>query len=838
MEEDIKALRCAMNADEICSVFARIEDNLQDRVLCARYIEQGLVQILRDFTASNDMDVCLGSLNLITRLVMPNEVVKQKLLKPMGYLQQLTKLCSPFEECDSEDKRLHQQLHNRAICLIKILVLNSDCMLEVASIDLFGHVIKLCGISFEDSVHANCCHGNAGYPPKATSYFHNLVHGRKLIGKVRELLPEPSNKVIKESKCEAEVFEKHAKICALSVDLYDTATDQDIVIREELIKEKMAWPQFLSPESEAKIFEEKKIKEDHVWADIAVTSVIDGGHFWAHVGGEIVDEKLRAIKLTLQNEVQTKFTTAPEVGDLVCCKTMVGGHRDIYRARVLQVLTTDVDIIIIMLELFAVDYGFKNVASLDCITRMTHLGRKEPFQARLCCLDGVQPPSSNVGLLVNATAALKNLAYVSNASRLQILAKNGVDVLLKLIAVPEKAIRRQAIGAILNLSISFKTRARIGFLGGIKILLVLIANDFKQDTELLDLAVGALRNLVLDSPINRGRCADSDGLLILIKAYFTSTNDNLKQQCLGALKNLVGNSWYLFAGDGTDLRSVLDENRTNPLSLSSVLAPKRLASVKRRNKQLRPGEVEPQPIEKALPSHVIKASPNHDAESSQSQDECTDGDTDGEERLLCPSPTSPYENHNESCEEVESFYVRGQAMPFIEDETHEFRYCKQAAGLSSGFIARAACAFLNAGRGGTVYLGVKKTGLVYGVEVSRKQRDRLRCGVDEIMGEFQPAVRYDKYQVNFVPVAEEGSGHEIRRSIEIIPDVFVIEVAFSVCSGRVYTTNKRRCYFRCGNVNSEYSIQDVRKWVIREQETFYNDQIDILRRELSALQQR
>lgn len=74
-------------------------------------------------------------------------------------------------------------------------------------------------------------------------------------------------------------------------------------------------------------------------------------------------------------------------------------------------------------------------------------------------------------------------------------------------------------------------------------LLALIANDFKHDTEMLDLAVGALRNLMLDSAINRGRSADEDGLLILTNVYFTSANNNLKQQCLGALKNLVGNSW-------------------------------------------------------------------------------------------------------------------------------------------------------------------------------------------------------------------------------------------------------------------------------------------------------
>jgi hypothetical protein len=43
-------------------------------------------------------------------------------------------------------------------------------------------------------------------------------------------------------------------------------------------------------------------KEEHIWADITVTSVIDGGHFWAQVGGETVDEKLRNISLTLLKE--------------------------------------------------------------------------------------------------------------------------------------------------------------------------------------------------------------------------------------------------------------------------------------------------------------------------------------------------------------------------------------------------------------------------------------------------------------------------------------------------------------------------------------------------------
>ena len=67
------------------------------------------------------------------------------------------------------------------------------------------------------------------------------------------------------------------------------------------------------------------------------------------------------------------------MGELVCCKTMVGGHEDVYRGKVLQVLPTQDEI---MLELFAVDYGFKNVVSLNCVTQITPLGRREPFQVK------------------------------------------------------------------------------------------------------------------------------------------------------------------------------------------------------------------------------------------------------------------------------------------------------------------------------------------------------------------------------------------------------------------------------------------------------------------------
>ena len=74
---------------------------------------------------------------------------------------------------------------------------------------------------------------------------------------------------------------------------------------------------------------------------------------------------------------QVKYKTAAEIGELVCCKAIVGGHEDIYRGKVLQVFPTQDEV---MLELFAVDYGINTVVSLDCVSRITPRGRQEPFQ--------------------------------------------------------------------------------------------------------------------------------------------------------------------------------------------------------------------------------------------------------------------------------------------------------------------------------------------------------------------------------------------------------------------------------------------------------------------------
>ena len=79
-------------------------------------------------------------------------------------------------------------------------------MPEVASLDVVHHMIELCGIFFDDSQHTSCCLGVSQYSPKATSYLSDLSHGKCLIGKIQELSPEASKKIIKDSKVRGSFF--------------------------------------------------------------------------------------------------------------------------------------------------------------------------------------------------------------------------------------------------------------------------------------------------------------------------------------------------------------------------------------------------------------------------------------------------------------------------------------------------------------------------------------------------------------------------------------------------------------------------------------------------------
>lgn len=66
-------------------------------------------------------------------------------------------------------------------------------------------------------------------------------------------------------------------------------------------------------------------------------------------------------------------------------------------------------------------------------------------------------------------------------------------------------------------------------------------------------------------------------------------------------------------------------------------------------------------------------------------------------------------------------------------------------------LARHVGSFLN-GDGGILCFGVRKTGVIYGDEISRKEEDNLKLIIDEIFKKMTPHVSTDTYRVTFTPV--------------------------------------------------------------------------------------
>ena len=66
-------------------------------------------------------------------------------------------------------------------------------------------------------------------------------------------------------------------------------------------------------------------------------------------------------------------------------------------------------------------------------------------------------------------------------------------------------------------------------------------------------------------------------------------------------------------------------------------------------------------------------------------------------------------------------------------------------------LSRYIGSFLN-GEGGILCFGVRKTGVIYGETITRREEDNLRLVIDEIFKKMHPHVPTDKYRVTFTPV--------------------------------------------------------------------------------------
>ncbi|KAL3858995.1 hypothetical protein ACJMK2_009238 [Sinanodonta woodiana] len=120
---------------------------------------------------------------------------------------------------------------------------------------------------------------------------------------------------------------------------------------------------------------------------------------------------------------------------------------------------------------------------------------------------------------------------------------------------------------------------------------------------------------------------------------------------------------------------------------------------------------------------------------------------------------------------VKCYYVWGASVPFEEDSCHEFKghrnisveelppwtHESKTEKASRRAVSRTLNAFLNTGKGGTVYLGIVDSGIVHGLKLSQYQKDHIVGSLDDLFSRYKPAVKSHRYQVRFVPVVKNNS---------------------------------------------------------------------------------
>lgn len=848
--------------DTIEALKAIIDESLKRPEKKQEFVDEGSIQLIIGLCDVKNIDWSLGTYCAAALRILAhgNGKVKAKIVG-QGGIPPLLRLCDPELVSDdagadiTEDSHWRFLAHEQAAAVLRLISYqNPSCRAELITAGAIKYLVGLCDVFNPDGCHSNCCKSICEQSIAASRLLYDLTYKKKLVGKVKEMtVEEIRDKAVKliRNGLVSGLIEVNRM---LSIDLYDTTMDyQDVRISDELIKSQLMWPNMSLDQTDSSEEKEKYVNpkdREFRWADVYATEVIDACHFWAHVGGKPVIEKMEAINRELLSQEQIPLNSIPEPGTFVSVCEMIGGHRDTYRAQVLSLAqSTDGSL---TAKVFAIDNGFTKEVSGACLCVLPEHLLGVAAQATLCCLSGIQDPPKSAEILEHAAGALRNLTEESNSYRLYVAARQGLEFLLKLCTIPNRGICKEAVGALLNLAINTKVRVRIGFLGGIQVLLD-VCQRFSQDEEIILLAIGGIQNLVQDSYVNRCRLADSHGLIILSQVYYNSESDPVKTRCLHAIKNLLGNSitnlenGVLQVNRQTntnftyDTRSIVDEERKFSLAVSDDGPPcENRHRPRRRRRRLRRGEVEPKPTPVALSPENLKRSSTGESEGFSDYDnsgsyEDTDGDTDGE-RLVTNKQVQlkgPGCNDDKDVDK-ERYYIQGYHVPFSEDDLHDFRPQANINNVSTRQVARSLCAFLNSDKCGTVYLGIRKDGVIAGLKIDRKQRDQLRLGVDECMDRFNPSVKHHCYQVDFVPVVR-NQGSDRPSSRKQVEDRFVVEIRIVSCTGQIYTTNHGKCYFRQKGRNEELTTQEVRERTIKEQENLYNSEMHRLRMELEDM---
>lgn len=154
-------------------------------------------------------------------------------------------------------------------------------------------------------------------------------------------------------------------------------------------------------------------------------------------------------------------------------------------------------------------------------------------------------------------------------------------------------------------------------------------------------------------------------------------------------------------------------------------------------------------------------------------------------------------------------------VPFTADNCHDIRPPLNIKQASVRTLAKVMCSFLNTWRPCTIYYGITRECYVRGIRLSHDERDALRRGVDFMVGNLRPHLTSSSYGVDFVPVVI-SAGDFLDSA-----NRYVIEIRVLGVHKTVYTTTEGECYLRQGSSTYLAITQDIRVWVVQQEEARY-----------------
>ncbi|ESO98716.1 hypothetical protein LOTGIDRAFT_231139 [Lottia gigantea] len=657
------------------------------------------------------------------------------------------------------------------------------------------------------------------YDKAGTQFLKKLCEGKQIIGQISGEFVQMEMSVIDN---EANYFMKQSMmLCPSQIKecrLFDTCGEDDVDISDVFITERHA------------IHKESKLTfTDDSWKDILVTNVVAGPYFWAQIGEKVI-LTAQKIQLLLASD-DLKLTTA-HVGQYVAVK-----HDDSYfRCRVLNNYGEHVVVM-------AVDYGMVVLVEESMVFALPESVGIMVYQpqVKLYCLSGVAPPLLDTDIQQVALGILVNLARQKVVIGISLNNMKIMEVLKKTLFCKIPSLVLQSLSLLNNLLSNPRMGNKLPVVDIIKWVLeicedVASLNVSKALQEKLSAAcLSCLSTLLFKNRQKRNDFYLNHGLEVTVRLAGDYPKPSIVyNRVVRVLKN------YIITFDKT-AREKTPPRKTQYDDISPI----RSRHCSNENKVIFKSisiEDESSSDDEVNHSELPRLNISHSVNTALFyNDTSTDTDIkyirDIKYISLLLFNTDIDIRYNRALlvfnTDTNIKYNRDSDTGLRDSVIVEIRENTTLETISVESLSEITCAMFNSGKGGTIYFGINKEGIVKGLYLNRDERDELRMGIDQMMNErIHPSILHYQFTVSLKPVIDvDDKGDQIKRE-----DLYVVEIYLESKPGMFYSCNRtKRCFYRFGDKTSLIHTQDIRELIVLEEESKYKKEITMLEKKLEEL---